>query len=83
MKKIGSGQDQDICLISITNFPRRVIQDVTNDIGTVVFSLLGFLCSQKIKIFLSVCGALIAISNNSCYFIVIFSWRSGSSKLLL
>jgi len=38
----------------------------------VVFTLLWFLHSQKIKIIFSVCAALITISN-SCNFIVNFS----------
>jgi len=32
---------------------------------------------------LSVCGALITINDNSCYFIVNIFWRGGSNKLLL
>ena len=47
----------------------------------VVLSLLRILYSQKIKIILSVCGALITIIDSSCYFIVIFFRRSGSSRL--
>jgi len=58
----------------------RVIQDVTND--AVVF-LLWFIYSQKNKIILSVCTALIAIDDNSYYFIVNIFRRVGSSKLLL
>jgi len=37
-----------------------------------VFSLLLVLYSQKIKMILSVCAALITINENSCYFIVNF-----------
>jgi len=48
-----------------------------------VFSLLWFLYSQKIKMILSVCAALITVNDNSCCFIVIFFQRSESSKLLL
>jgi len=49
-----------------------MIQDVTNYGGRVVFSLLWFLYSQKIKMILLLCAALITINDNSCYFIVIF-----------
>jgi len=48
----------------------RVIQDVTNDGGSA--SLLWFLYSQKLKMILSVCAALISIKDNSCYLIVNF-----------
>ena len=48
----------------------RVIQDVTNDGGSVFFIMVFIL---------SVCAALIAINGNSCYFIVNFFWPSGSS----
>jgi len=52
----------------------RVIQDVTNDGGSVFFTMVFIL---------SVCATLIAINGNSCYFIVNFFRPSGSSKLLL
>ena len=52
----------------------RVIQDVTNDGGSVFFAMVFIL---------SVCAALIAINGNSCYFIVHFFRPSGSSKLFL
>jgi len=52
----------------------RVIQDVTNDGGSVSFAMLFIL---------SVCAALITINGNSCYFIVNFFRPSGSSELLL
>jgi len=74
LKKIGSGQDQDTGLISITKFSWGVIQDVTNDGGSVFFAIVCML---------SVCAALITINGNSCYFIVNFFRPSGSSKLLL
>ena len=51
-----------------------MIQDVTNDGGSVSFVMVFIL---------SVCAALIAINGNSCYFIVNFFRPSGSSKLLL
>jgi len=51
-----------------------VIPDVTNDSGSVFFAMVFIL---------SVCAALITISDNSRYFIVNFFQRSGSSKLLL
>ena len=40
VKTIGSGQDQDIGLISITKFLLRVIQDVTNDGDSAFFALV-------------------------------------------
>jgi len=40
LKKIGSGQDQDIGLISITKFFLRVIQYVTDDGGSVFFAMV-------------------------------------------
>jgi len=49
----------------------NVIQDVTNDGGSVFFAI--FLC----------CAALITINGNSCYFIAIFFQPSGSSELPL
>ena len=48
-----------------------------------LFSSLWFLYSQKIKMILSVCAALIKIDDNSCYFIVNIFQRAGSRKLLL
>jgi len=74
VKTIGSGQDQDIGLISITKFLLRVIQDVTNDGGSVFFAM---------DFIFPVCAALITIDGNSCYFIVNFFRPSGSSMLLL
>jgi len=47
-----------------------------------LFSLLLFLYSQKIKMILSVCAALITVDDSSCYFIVNI-FRRGSSKLVL
>ena len=59
----------------------RVIQDVTND-GAVVYVAM-ILYSQKIKMVLPVCAALITIDDNSCYFIVNIFREGGCSKLLL
>jgi len=74
LKKIGSGQEQDTCWISMLDFYNdislRVIQDVTND-GRSVFFAMGYI-HNNIKIFLSVCAALITINDNSCYFIISF-----------
>jgi len=74
-EKNGSGQDQDICLISITKFPGELFK--MSQMMVVVFSLLWFLYAQKIKIIFSVCAALITINDNSCYFIIIFpgEWK--------
>ena len=82
-EKIGSGQHQDICLISITKFSWERFK--MSQTMVLLFSLLWFLYSQKIKVILSVgvlhWSQLMII--NLCYFIVnIFRW-SGSSKLLL
>jgi len=52
----------------------RVIQDVTNDGGSVFLDMVFIL---------SVCAALTVINGNSCYFIVNFFRPSGSRKLLL
>jgi len=60
----------------------RVIQDVTNDCAVVFFAMI-FTFTQKIKMILSVCAALITIDDNSCYFIVNIFRRGESSKLLL
>ena len=68
LKKIGSGQDQDICLISITKFPWEWFK--MSQMMLAVFSLLWFLYSQTIKMILSVCAALITFNDNSCCFIV-------------
>jgi len=81
LKKIGSGQEQDICLISITNFSWKWCK--MSHTMVLLFSLLCFLYSQKIKVILSVCAALITIDNISCNFIVNIFRESGSSKLLL
>jgi len=54
-------------------FP-RVIQDVTNDGGSIFFAMFFIL---------SVCAALITINGNSCYFIVNVFRPSGCSELLL
>jgi len=81
LKKIGSGQDQDICLISITKFYWEWFK--MSQMMVLLFSLLWFICSQKIKMILSVCAALITIDDNSCYIILNIFWRGGSSKLLL
>jgi len=53
----------------------RVIQDVTNDGGSVLFATV-FIFTKNQRI-LSVCAALITINNNSCYFIVNFlaKWK--------
>ena len=56
-EKIGSGQDQDICLISATKFPWEWLK--MSQIMVVVFSLLWSSYSQKIKMILSLCAALI------------------------
>jgi len=48
----------------------RVIQDATNDGGSVFFAM-GYI-HTNIKILLSVCAALITINDNSCYFIISF-----------
>jgi len=56
----------------------RVIHDVTNDGGSAFFTIV-FIFTQKIKIILSVCAALITINDNSCYFIIYFvpaKWKS-------
>jgi len=53
LKKIGSGQDQDICLISKMKFS-RVIQDVTND-GAVVFFAMTFIFTKNQNDFDSMC----------------------------
>jgi len=58
------------------------IQDVTND-GVLLFSLLWFLYSQKIKMILSVCAALITVDDNSCYVIVNIFLRGGSSVAIV
>jgi len=50
-EKIGSAQDHNICLISIMKI---VIQDVTNDGGSVFFAIV-FIITKKIKMILSVC----------------------------
>jgi len=60
LKKIGSGYWVDF----YNEIFLRVIQDVTNVGGSVFFAMFFIL---------SVCAALIAISGNSCYFIVNFS----------
>jgi len=52
----------------------RVIQDVTNDGGSVLFAVFFML---------SVCAAPITISGNMCHFTVNFFRPSGSSELLL
>jgi len=52
------------------NISLRVIQDVTNDCGSVFFAMSYI--HNNIKILLSVCAALIAINDNSCYFIISF-----------
>jgi len=57
LKKIGSRQDQDICLISIMKFSWEWFK--TTQMMVLMFSLLWFLHSQKIKLILSVCTALI------------------------
>jgi len=49
LKKIGSGQDQVMCLISIT-ISLRVIQDVTNDGGSVFFAMV-LIFTKKSKLF--------------------------------
>ena len=83
LKKIGSRQDQDICLISIAKFSWEWFK-MSQMMMVLLFSLLlWFLYSQKIKMILSVCAALITIDDNSCYFIVNIFWQGGSSKLLL
>jgi len=82
LKKIESGQDQDICLISITKFSWEWFK--MSQMMVLLFSLLlWFLYSQKIKMIWSVCAALITIDDNSCYFIVNIFWWVGSSTLLL
>jgi len=84
LKKTGSEQDQDICLISMTKFSWEWLK--VSQMMVLLFSLLWFLYSQKIKIILSVCAhcaALIIIDDNSCYFIVNIFRRGGSSKRLL
>jgi len=50
----------------------RVIQDVTNDGGSVF--LLRILFSQKNQSYSvsRLCAALITVNDNSCYFVVIF-----------
>jgi len=58
-----------------------VIQDVTSDGASVFFTMVLYL--NKLKMILSLCVALSTINDNSCYFIVNFFRRSGSSKLLL
>jgi len=68
LKQIGSGQDQDICLISITKFSWECFK--MSQMMVLLFSLLWFLYSQKIKMIWSGCAALITIDDNSCYFIV-------------
>jgi len=74
-------QDQDICLISITKFSWEWFK--MSQMMVLLFSLLWFLYSQKIKMILSVCATLITIDDNSCYFIVNIFRRGGSSELLL
>jgi len=81
LKKIGSGQNQHICFISITKFSWEWFK--MSQMIVLLFSLLWFLYSQKIKMILSLCAALITIDDNSCYFIVNIFRRGGSSKLLL
>jgi len=48
-----------------------------------MFSLLWFLYSQKIKMILSVCAALITINDSSCYFIVNFFLVKWFAALIL
>jgi len=82
LKKIG--QDQDICLISVTKFLWEWFK--MSQMVMLLFSFLWFLYSQKIEMILSVCAhcaALIIIDDDSCYFIVNSFWRGGSSKWLL
>jgi len=73
LKKIGSGQDQDIGLISITKFSWEWFK--MSQMMVTVFYLLGIIYCQYL------CAALITINGNSCYFIVNFFRPSGSSKL--
>jgi len=70
----------DICLISITTFSWEWF--TMSQIMVLLLSLLWFLYSQKIKMILSACAALITIDDNSCYCIVNIFQRGGSSKLL-
>ena len=70
MKKIGSGYWFDF----YNEIFLRVIQDITNDGGSVFFAVVFIL---------TVCSALITINGNSCYFIVNVFRPCGSSKLLL
>jgi len=59
LKKIGSGYWFDF----YNEIFLRVIQDITNDGGSVFFAVVFIL---------TVCSALITINGNSCYFIVNF-----------
>ena len=68
LKKIGSGYWFDF----YNEIFLRVIQDVTNDGGSVFFATFGFYI-------VSMC----CTHRNQCYFIVNFFRPSGSSKLLL
>jgi len=55
LKKNGSGQVQDICLISIPKFFWECFK--MSHMMVLLFSWLWFLYSQKIKMILSVCAA--------------------------
>jgi len=57
LKKIGSGQEQDICLNSITKFYWEWFK--MSQMMVLLFSLLCFFYSQKIKIIFLSCAALI------------------------
>jgi len=84
LKKIRSGQDQDICLISMTKSSWEWFK--MSQMMMLLFSLLWFLYSQKIKMVLSegyVLHSSQSMIINLCYFIVKIFCRGGSSKLLL
>ena len=68
MKKIGSGQDQDIYLFDFYNeIFLRVIEDITNDVSLPTVYKVVFILMQQIAMVLSVCVALIIINDNSCF----------------
>ena len=77
-------QDQDICLISMTKSSWEWFK--MSQMMMLLFSLLWFLYSQKIKMVLSegyVLHSSQSMIINLCYFIVKIFCRGESSKLLL
>jgi len=53
-KIIGSEQDQDICFDFYKKFSLRVIQDITNDDGSVFFAMV-FIFTKNQNDFVTMC----------------------------